>query len=190
MGDPRTMDASTPTQDLLDVDAEVDVDAARGLGPAPGLSLVAATELQDHLLVATNDLDRLQTLLTGACDMLLRRFTTASAYLEEQCTSEPEPRVQGAYDRLRDELGEAVTALQFQDMATQLIAHTSLRLRGCADAGSRAGFVASAMTQHTGAAQTEGARDDPHPAADAERRRCRRSARGEGVRPTVREIRC
>lgn len=141
MGDPRTMDASTPTQDLLDVDAEVDVDAARGLGPAPGLSLVAATELQDHLLVATNDLDRLQTLLTGACDMLLRRFTTASAYLEEQCTSEPEPRVQRAYDRLRDELGEAVTALQFQDMATQLIAHTSLRLRGCADAVARELFA-------------------------------------------------
>ena len=30
-------------------------------------------------------------------------------------------------------LRNAITALQFQDMATQLIAHTSRRLRNCAD---------------------------------------------------------
>jgi hypothetical protein len=31
------------------------------------------------------------------------------------------------------ELGAAVTALQFQDMASQLIAHTGRRLRNCCD---------------------------------------------------------
>ena len=30
-------------------------------------------------------------------------------------------------------LASAITALQFQDMATQLIAHTTRRLRNCAD---------------------------------------------------------
>ena len=30
-------------------------------------------------------------------------------------------------------LGGAITALQFQDMASQLIAHTHQRLRNCAD---------------------------------------------------------
>lgn len=137
MGDARTMDRSTPTPELHDVVVDVEAD----LGPAPGLSLVAATELQDHLLVATNDLDRLQTLLTAACDTLLRRFTGAFTLLTEQCASEPEARVQAMYGRIRDELGDAVTALQFQDMATQLIAHTNLRLRGCADAVARELFA-------------------------------------------------
>ena len=34
---------------------------------------------------------------------------------------------------VRQTLFKAVTALQFQDMATQLIAHTNKRLRNCAD---------------------------------------------------------
>jgi hypothetical protein len=36
-------------------------------------------------------------------------------------------------DDARRTLGGAITALQFQDMATQLIAHTTRRLRSCAD---------------------------------------------------------
>lgn len=127
------MDASTTNPEILDV--EVDV------GQAPGLGLVAATELQDHLLVATNDLDRLQTLLTDACDTLLRRFTAAIIELTEHHDGATEPGIQAVFGKLRDELGGAVTALQFQDMATQLIAHTTLRLRGCADAVARELFV-------------------------------------------------
>jgi hypothetical protein len=127
------MDASTTNPETLDV--EVDV------GQAPGLGLVAATELQDHLLVATNDLDRLQALLTDACDTLLRRFTRTLAELGQQYESATDPRIHAAFGRLRDELGGAVTALQFQDMATQLITHTTLRLRGCADAVARELFV-------------------------------------------------
>jgi hypothetical protein len=34
---------------------------------------------------------------------------------------------------VQTQLGSAVTALQFQDMASQLIEHTNLRLRNCAD---------------------------------------------------------
>ena len=45
--------------------------------------------------------------------------------------------------RLRDvrrQLAEAVTALQFQDLASQLIAHTHQRLRNCADQLARDAF--------------------------------------------------
>lgn len=63
------------------------------------LTLLAAADLQDHLMVASNDLERLQRLLDDA--------STA--------------------------LGSAITALQFQDLATQLIAHTNQRLRSCVD---------------------------------------------------------
>jgi hypothetical protein len=36
-------------------------------------------------------------------------------------------------DPVRKELHSAVTELQFQDMASQLVAHTTRRLRNCAD---------------------------------------------------------
>jgi ubiquinone biosynthesis protein UbiJ len=38
-----------------------------------------------------------------------------------------------ALDRVRGDLAAAVVALQFQDMASQLIAHTQQRLRNTAD---------------------------------------------------------
>jgi len=40
---------------------------------------------------------------------------------------------QELFDRVMQHLGGAITALQFQDMASQLIAHTNQRLRNCAD---------------------------------------------------------
>ena len=103
-------------------------------GP-PALSVLAATELQDHLLVANNDLERLQRLLDDASQALMRHFTYASdhmdaalVHLEATQAGEP-PTIREA----RQTLASAITALQFQDMATQLIAHTSKRLRNCAD---------------------------------------------------------
>jgi hypothetical protein len=42
------------------------------------LPLLAAADLQDHLMTATNDLDRLQTLLADACEVLSRSFYGAS----------------------------------------------------------------------------------------------------------------
>jgi hypothetical protein len=103
--------------------------------PPLALPVLAATELQDHLLVANNDLERLQRLLDDASQALMQHFTYASehmdaalVHLEAVSQSEP-PRIREA----RQTLAHAITALQFQDMASQLIAHTSRRLRNCAD---------------------------------------------------------
>lgn len=99
-----------------------------GPGSQP-LGLLLAAEVQDHLLVASNDLDRLQTLLSDACDTLSASFLGASARvdaLREAGTAE-------AAQALSEQLTRAITALQFQDMASQLIAHTHKRLRNCAD---------------------------------------------------------
>lgn len=101
------------------------------------LPLLAAADLQDHLMTATNDLDRLQTLLADACDVLAQSFYGASEQLQA-LMREPGSDVPGHVNQERiHELGSkltgAVTALQFQDMASQLITHTHRRLRSCAD---------------------------------------------------------
>jgi hypothetical protein len=85
-------------------------------------SLLAAADLQDHLMVASNDLERLQRLLDDASTALMGHFTEATGLIES-----------GAVQEARRTIGGAITALQFQDMATQLIAHTTRRLRNCAD---------------------------------------------------------
>jgi hypothetical protein len=43
---------------------------------------LAATDLQDHLLVANNDLERLQRLLDDASQALMRHFTYASEHMD------------------------------------------------------------------------------------------------------------
>ena len=43
-----------------------------------------AAELQDDLLTASNDLDRLQTLLSGACAALSQGFHGANALLAQR----------------------------------------------------------------------------------------------------------
>ena len=97
--------------------------------PLPaGLPLATAAALQDDLLTATHDLDRLQRLLGNACGTLMRNFVAVHAMLDE---------LPALPDRdaaaLRAEISGAIGALQFEDMAAQLIAHTALRLRACAD---------------------------------------------------------
>jgi hypothetical protein len=99
-------------------------------GPA-GLPLLAAAELQDHLMTATNDLDRLQNLLSEACDTLLQSFHGAAERM--QALSEAPQAAAETVAQVQARLGQAVMALQFQDMASQLIHHTSRRLRSCAD---------------------------------------------------------
>lgn len=96
------------------------------------LPLAAAADLQDHLLIACHDLGRLQGLLAHACDVLLLSFHGANdeaAALRDAAGQAEATRLQ----TLAAHLGRAVTALQFQDMASQLIAHTQWRLRSCAD---------------------------------------------------------
>lgn len=105
-----------------------DANASSGEG---GLPLAAAADLQDHLLIASHDLERLQTLLSDACDALMASFYGASEHL--QGLKEAHPDGHETMEVALRHLGGAVTALQFQDMASQLIAHTSKRLRNCCD---------------------------------------------------------
>lgn len=113
--------------------------------PEPGpavLPLEAAVDLQDHLMTASNDLDRLQTLLADACDTLMQRFYGASeqirALRSHPHTGEESDEV---INGVMQDLGGAVTALQFQDMASQLINHTHKRLRSCVDRLAREAFA-------------------------------------------------
>lgn len=104
---------------------------AHAAGEGGRLPLAAAAELQDHLLTASHDLERLQTLLSDACDALMRSFHHAHQRLQAV-------QAAGVLDaahlaQAQADLGGAVTALQFQDMASQLIAHTGRRLRSCCD---------------------------------------------------------
>lgn len=99
--------------------------------PPPELSLLLAAELQDHLMTASNDLERLQRLLDDACTALMDGFHTSAGALGEVIDQGHE--VAPSLMAVRQELFKTVTALQFQDMATQLIAHTNKRLRNCAD---------------------------------------------------------
>lgn len=99
-----------------------------------GLSLLAAADLQDHLMVAHNDLERLQRLLSDACDQLMGHFYGASGELRTllhdaaQADGDAPP-----LHRAMEHMAGAITAMQFQDMASQLVAHTTRRLRSCAD---------------------------------------------------------
>ncbi|WP_349744683.1 hypothetical protein [Roseateles cavernae] len=109
----------------------------------PGmLPLLAAAELQDHLMTVTNDLERLQRLLDDAGEALSGHFYSASSQVQNllrQAAQTPGAD-SGALHHVMEDIAGAITALQFQDMATQLIAHTSQRLRNCADQLARDTF--------------------------------------------------
>ncbi|HEU4458596.1 MAG TPA: hypothetical protein VFR90_05695 [Methylibium sp.] len=106
------------------------------------MTLLQAADLQDHLMTATNDLERLQRLLADTCDMLMARFYGAFDALGGADAGADHTVDATELLRVRLQLGQAVTALQFQDMASQLIAHTHQRLRGCADQLARDAFGA------------------------------------------------
>jgi hypothetical protein len=104
--------------------------------PNGGLPLLAAADLQDHLMVASNDLERLQRLLDDASETLSGHFYGATHQLNHllrEAATVDEPTGDGAMHEAMQNLTGAITALQFHDMATQLICHTQRRLRGCAD---------------------------------------------------------
>ncbi len=126
--------------------------AAVGLPPSAipdgrdgaGMPLLAAADLQDHLMVAHNDLERLQRLLSDACDQLMVHFYGASGELRTLLQQGAHAAVDGAaplpggeqavpLHRAMEHMAGAITAMQFQDMASQLVAHTTRRLRNCAD---------------------------------------------------------
>jgi len=106
------------------------------------LSLLAAAELQDHLMTVTNDLERLQRLLDDAGESLSAHFYSASTQIQAllRQAAESSGSDSAALHGVMEDIAGAITALQFQDMATQLIAHTSQRLRNCADQLARDTF--------------------------------------------------
>ena len=95
--------------------------------PAVQLPVMLVAELQDSLLVVVHDLSRLDSLLAHTMENLLERFTSAIANLADPALVDSK-----ALDGARSSLRAAVTELQFQDMASQLIVHTSKILQGCA----------------------------------------------------------
>lgn len=99
------------------------------------LPLMAAADVQDSLMVAHNDLERLQRLLSDATETLMGHFYGASAqmnHLLRAAAQHPELDGKELHETMQH-LAGAVTALQFQDMASQLIAFTQRRLRACTD---------------------------------------------------------
>ena len=100
---------------------------AKSGGPGVQVSVMVAAELQDSLLVVMHDLHPLEGLLSHATDNLLERFGVAHATLTEAVVGDS-PELAAVRTALR----AAVTELQFQDMASQLIWHTTKVLQGCA----------------------------------------------------------
>lgn len=95
--------------------------------PAVQLPVMLVAEVQDSLLVVVHDLARLDGLLAHTMENLMARFTSATANLSDPALLESKE-----LDGVRRALHAAVTELQFQDMASQLITHTSKILQGCA----------------------------------------------------------
>ena len=127
------------------------------------MPLLAAADLQDNLMTASHDLDRLQTLLSHACDALMRGFHGAAGEIQELVDAPHDTPSQALFDSVVLHLGGAITAPQFQDMASQLIAETHQRLRNCADRMAR-----ETMGDDDGEAVVEAAPQRPNPVTQDE----------------------
>lgn len=84
-------------------------------------------DLQDSLLIVMNDLQRLGGLLDHATGNLMDRFSSANAALAHMGQTGP-----SELPTIRHALQQAVTELQFHDMASQLLVHTDKILKACA----------------------------------------------------------
>jgi hypothetical protein len=100
---------------------------ANDSGPAVQMPLMVVAEVQDSLLIVMHDLQRLEGLLSHACDNLMDRFGEANVHL-----AGPAEQHGGSIVAALDSMRAAITELQFQDMASQLIVHTTRVLQGCA----------------------------------------------------------
>ena len=95
--------------------------------PSVQMPVMLVAEVQDSLLVVVHDLNRLDALLAHTMENLMERFTSASGHLDDPALADLQQ-----VEQVRRALHAAVTELQFQDMASQLINHTSKILQGCA----------------------------------------------------------
>ena len=108
--------------------------------PATALPPMRAADMQDHLKDACNDLTRLQRLLGAAGESLMVHHHGVDAAIRElprymAAVASGQAPPDGALEFVRvaqNHLRGAVTALQFQDMSTQLLDHTHRQLRACA----------------------------------------------------------
>lgn len=89
---------------------------------------MAVAEVQDALLMVLHDLQRLEGLIHHAGDNLQARFSAAATSLQGADAGQAGPLA-----LLRETLQAAVTELQFQDMASQLIQHTAKVVQACAN---------------------------------------------------------
>ncbi|MEW6695590.1 MAG: hypothetical protein AB1371_11715 [Pseudomonadota bacterium] len=115
-----------PREEVTVVEPRPAPDAVRD-EPTVEVRLATVADLQDSLLVAMNDLKRLEGLLDHATGNLLDRFNRAIDAVNQLANGDA-----AALDELRQTLHQAVLELQFHDMATQLLVHTGKVLRGCA----------------------------------------------------------
>ena len=95
--------------------------------PAVQLPVMVAADIQDSLLVVMHDLHRLEGLLNHATDNLITRYDEANALLDPSGVDQT-----GQLGAARQVLRLAVTELQFHDLASQLISHTTRVLQACA----------------------------------------------------------
>ncbi len=95
--------------------------------PTVPLPVSVVADIQDSLLMAMTDLQRLEGLLNHATANLLERFSTANQALANLSGCD-----NADIGSIRLALHQAVTELQFHDMASQLITHTGKVLQGCA----------------------------------------------------------
>lgn len=95
--------------------------------PKVSLPVTTVADLQDALLVVMNDLQRLGGLLDHATENLMDRFSSANQALERM-----EQNALSGLPTVRNALQQAVTELQFHDMASQLLVHTDKILKACA----------------------------------------------------------
>jgi hypothetical protein len=95
--------------------------------PSVSLPVNLVADLQDSLLMAMTDLQRLEGLLDHATSNLLERFGSANQALGQLGVDRADELVP-----IQHTLHQAVTELQFHDMATQLIVHTGKVLQSCA----------------------------------------------------------
>ena len=113
--------------------ADFGADAAGPNGPA--MHFMLSAELQDHLMSVVNDLERLLRLLEDAGESLSTHFFSASTHVQDlaEKISDGGALPPGSLAPVLQDIAGAVTAMQFQDMSTQLINHTMLRIRSCSD---------------------------------------------------------
>lgn len=136
--------------------------------PGDAATALRDVELHDHLLVALGDLDRLRALLGDACAALGRSFHAALGELDaarEAVAPRTDDPAGPPLGRALGHLHGAVTGLQFDDLASQLVGHTQRRLRACAD--RLAGDALGDDDEAGGEAFAEAAPTRPNPVAQA-----------------------